>query len=236
MQKNYYVILGVTSHASVEEIRAAFRRRARELHPDHSGLESGPFLEVQEAYGVLSDPERRRHYDRQGTSATRRRPWGPAAEPLVRKRPSGEPFGAGGVAGGFREVSLAESFREHRPCFEELFERIWSNFDSFSRPKAEHLEGLTVEIVISPEEARLGGRVQVDIPARATCPACGGHGAVGPYECWRCEGHGALTTEYPVEVGFPPGIRDGYAVRIPLDCFGIENFYLTVLLRVSDGW
>ena len=176
MQKNYYVILGITSDASVEEIRAAFRRRARELHPDHSGLESGPFLEVQEAYGVLSDPERRRHYDRQGTSATRRRPWGPAAEPLVRKRPSGEPFGAAGVAGGFREVSLAESFREHRPCFEELFERIWSNFDSFSRPKAEHLEGLTVEIVISPEEARRGGRVQVDIPARATCPACGGHG------------------------------------------------------------
>src|SRR5437660_3146461 len=136
MQKNYYVILGVTSDASVEEIRAAFRRRARELHPDHSGLESGPFLEVQEAYGVLSDPERRRHYDRQGTSATRRSPWGPAAEPLVRKRPSGEPFGAAAVAGGFREVSLAESFREPRPWFEQPFYRLSNYLASFSRPTA----------------------------------------------------------------------------------------------------
>jgi hypothetical protein len=56
---------------------------------------------------------------------------------------------------------------------------------------------------------------------------------VGGYECWRCEGHGALTTEQPVEVAYPPGIPDGYAMRIPLDRFGIENFYLTVLFRVG---
>src|SRR2546430_14769303 len=122
MQKTYYVILGVISDASGEEIGAGFRRGARDLHPDHSGWESGPFLEVQEAYGVLSDPERRRHYDRQGTSATRRRPWGPAAEPLVRKRPSGEPFGAAGVAGGFPGISLAEMFSGQRPCLLKIFD------------------------------------------------------------------------------------------------------------------
>ena len=50
MEKNYYVILGVSSNATVEEVKAAFRRRALELHPDRSGKESGPFLEVQEAW------------------------------------------------------------------------------------------------------------------------------------------------------------------------------------------
>jgi DnaJ-class molecular chaperone len=232
MQKNYYLILGITSDASLDEVKAAFRLRARELHPDHSGLESGPFLEVQEAYGVLSDPARRRDYDRQGQAIVRRRPWGPSAEPLVRERPRGEPF----AARRFRDVSLTESFCSHQPSFDELFERLWSNFDSVSRPKAEHLESLTVEVVVSPEEAALGGRVRVGIPARATCPACGGHGAVGRYECWRCEGRGALTVEYPVDVAYPPGLPDGYAMQLPLSHFGIESLYLTLLFRVSGGW
>jgi DnaJ-class molecular chaperone len=168
MPRNYYVILGIADDASLDEIKAAFRRRAMELHPDTSGLESGPFLELQEAYGVLSDPERRWRYDHQTHPIiTRRRPWRPAAEPMVRARPQAEPLRA---------------------------------------------------------------------PARATCPACGGSGAAGFYQCWRCEGHGALTTEYPIPIPYPPGTYDGYAVQIPLNRFGIENLYLTVLFRVSGAW
>ena len=200
MQKNYYLILGITSDANLDEIKAAFRRRALELHPDQSGLESGPFLEVQEAYGVLSDPGRRRDYDRRGEAIARHRPWGPSAEPLVRKRTPAEPF----ATRGFRDVSLTESFSCHQ-----------------------------VEVVISPEQAASGGTVSVGIPARATCSACAGRGAVGFYECWRCEGRGALTLEYPFEVAHPPGVPDGYALRLPLSRFGIENFYLIVLFRVS---
>jgi molecular chaperone DnaJ len=225
MQKNYYVILGIASDASLEEVKSAFRRRAMELQPDISGLESEPFLEVQEAYGVLSDPERRRRYDRQTHPiVTRRRPWGPAAEPMVRARPQAEPLRAADSAGGFREVALADFFTRQSPSFAELFDRLWSNFDAVSRPKSEGLESLTVEVVLAVEEAQLGGRVQMNIPARATCPACGGSGAAGFYECWRCEGHGALTTEYPVLVPYPPGVRDGYAVQVPLNRFGIETF------------
>ncbi len=236
LSKNYYVILGVASDASGDDIKSAFRRRAMELHPDKSGLESGPFLELQEAYGVLSDPQRRRHYDRTVHSVvTRRRPWGPVAEPLGRERPRGEVFRPPLAPRNFREVPLAEIFEPESPTSDESFDHLWGNFESLS-PKAETFESRTVEVVISQEEARFGGRVQVDIPARATCPACGGHGAVGFYECWRCEGHGALAAEYPVAIPYPPGIRDGYAVLIPLDPCGIENLYLTLLFHVSDGW
>jgi DnaJ-class molecular chaperone len=235
MTKNYYVILGVAHDATLEQIKAAFRRRALELHPDRSGLGSEPFQEIQEAYGVLGDPERRRRYDRRLRPATSRRPAPrPDAEPMTAPRPEAEPFRSGAPARSLRDISLADSFEVYRPSFEELFDRFWSNFELVDRPKAERLESLTVEVVLTPEEARVGGQVRV--PARAACPACGGRGAMGPYECWQCQGHGALTTEYPVEVAYPPGVRDGHALRLSLTQFGIENFYLTVLLRVSHQW
>jgi DnaJ-class molecular chaperone len=219
-----------------KRLRRRFDARRWKCIPTSWGLESGLFQEVQEAYGVLGDSERRRRYDWQaGSLATGRPSWVPAPKPPVREWPKGEPFRPVETSCEFQEVSLAESFEVYHPSFDELFERLWSNFDMFDRPKAERLESLTVEILVSPDEARFGGRVRVRIPARATCSVCGGHGAVGSYECWRCEGHGSLTTEYPVEVAYPAGVRDGYAVRIPLTRFGIENFYLTVLFRVSGG-
>jgi molecular chaperone DnaJ len=237
MSRNYYVILGVAADASDDDIKSAFRRRAMELHPDTSGLESGPFLELQEAYGVLSDPQRRRLYDRKARPvAMGRRPWGPVAEPLVRERRRGKPFRPPGSSRNFREILLAEVFEREGPTFNELLDRLLRDFEYVSQPKSETCESFAWEVVISQEEARCGGRVQVNVPARATCPACGGHGVMGFYECGQCEGHGALAAAYPVEVPYPPGIRDGSAVRIPLDRFGIENLYLTLLFRVSDGW
>lgn len=230
MQKNYYLILGVRSTASLEEIKSAFRRRAMELHPDHSGRESEPFLEIQEAYGVLSDPERRRSYDRQSrTIPVRRRPRGPAPEPLVRRRPA-EPLKP--FAGG--DISIESSFDSFHPSFEEIFSRWWSNFYGWPKPKAERLESLTVEIFISPNEAIRGGRFRLKIPGLARCPTCGGRGAVDLYECRRCRGEGALATDYPVEIQYSPGIRDGHIMRVSLNRFGIENFYLTLLLRVRE--
>lgn len=100
MPGNYYQILGVPADATTRQIRAAFRRRARELHPDVSGLGSEPFLKLFEAYSVLGQPERRRQYDRQ-LAAARTRKTGrarPRAEPLVRARPPAEAFTPAGSA------------------------------------------------------------------------------------------------------------------------------------------
>jgi curved DNA-binding protein CbpA len=63
MSKNYYIILGVPSGAAQADIKAAYRRLAKELHPDHYGKNQIPFQALQEAYAVLSDPESRRLYD-----------------------------------------------------------------------------------------------------------------------------------------------------------------------------
>ena len=56
-----------------------------------------------------------------------------------------------------------------------------------------------------------------------------------PTNAWRCEGYGALTKEYPVMVRYPAGLQQDYIVRLSLDRFGIENFYLTVRFRPSEA-
>jgi hypothetical protein len=57
---------------------------------------------------------------------------------------------------------------------------------------------------------------------------------VGTYECWRSEGHGVLAVQYPLNVAYPPGIQSEYVSRSPFVDYGIDNFYLTVLFRVSE--
>src|SRR5205814_10186502 len=135
----------------------------------------------------------------------------------------------------FHVTPLRESFATHHPSFDELFERFWSNFTMLTRPKAEHLESLTVEIPISPRDALRGGRARVLVPAHSECPVCEGHGAVGMYECWQCQGHGGITAEFPIEVRYPAGIANEYSAQVPLSGLGIENFYLTVRFRVSGA-
>ena len=63
MAKNYYAILGLTFHATEDEIRDAYRRLAKEFHPDHYGGDRQTFLDIQEAYSTLSVPSRKRAYD-----------------------------------------------------------------------------------------------------------------------------------------------------------------------------
>jgi len=74
------------------------------------------------------------------------------------------------------EVSLTHSFQTIQPSFEQLFDRLWSNFTLLTRPKAETIESLNVEIILSPEEAFRGGQVRVFIPSQFKCPACEGRG------------------------------------------------------------
>ena len=94
---------------------------------------------------------------------------------------------------------------------------------------------MNVEIRISPEEALQGGRARILVPARLRCPDCLGRGGLGFFQCWRCDGAGVIQGEYPVTITFPSGVVNNYVVEIPLDSFGISNFYLRAIFRVSEG-
>lgn len=233
MARNYYLILGISPEASPEEIKQAYRRKVMELHPDHYGADTGPFLEIQEAYSVLGDPEQRSAYDKQNAPERPMR-----SKRTVRvgrtqqKRPPVEPIGPVKRPIDFREVSLLHSFETFSPSFDEIFDRLWSNFIGTPRPKSEIPESLALDIPLSREDAMAGGTVRVMVPAALECPNCGGYGGVGPYECWKCGGLGRATGEFPVAVTYPAGIVHGHTVSVPLTQLGIRNLYLTLRFHV----
>ncbi len=228
MVKSYYAILGISSGAKANEVRAAYRRLVKEFHPDRYSGGSEAFRQIQEAYTVLSDDRERRQYDQRlsdakaATSAIRRT--SPVPEPLIpEKKPA-----------YFGDISPVRSFHTFTPSFDEIFNWLWSNFSSLDRPKSGRVQNLTLEVLLSTEEVLSGGTARVMVPARASCPTCRGYGIVGSYECSRCAGEGAIIGEAPISVSFPPGLTRDHAVMIPLERFGIRNIYLTILFRPSE--
>ena len=167
--KNYYLILGVESDATMEQIRAAYLRQAKDLHPDYYGQDISPFIDLQEAYAVLSDPARRRAYDdvlHQHSYAEPSRPGSARIETLFSSKPAPEPLIPTQEQADLGELSLTKSFGSFSPSFDEIFDHLWRNF-SLVRPKVERLRSLNVEIRISPKEALRGGRAR-----SAMSPSC----------------------------------------------------------------
>ncbi len=235
MPKNYYIVLGISSTSSQDEIKSAYRRLAKEFHPDHYG-QSSPFLNIQEAYSVLSDPVRRRSYDT--TLLENRRPRGPSEynAPLKESPYRGEvePLIPEKGQDGRGSTSLLQSFHTYRPSLDSLFDRWFSNFSEKSPSKGEQLENLTVVITLTPVQAFRGGHVRLTVPARLQCPNCIGRGGIGAYECWRCSGQGVLNGEFPLIISYPSGISDNHTVQLSLDNFGIRNLCLTATFRISQ--
>ncbi len=223
MKGNLYSLLGLESDASMDLIKSAYRELVSELYPDRLEHDREIFLRIQKAYSTLTNARRRKAHDEALHGGEK--PLNLTPKTSVESLAPEKKVDLG-------EVSLTYSFQTIRPSFEQLFDRLWSNFTLLTRPKAETIESLNVEILLSPEEALRGGQVRVLIPSQFKCPACGGRGGVGPFECWRCDGGGIIMGEYPLLVSFPAGIS-GNVVEIPLDRFGIQNFYLKVYFRVS---
>ena len=225
MAKSYFAILGISPNATVDEIRSAYRQLAKEFHPDRYAGTSARFQDIQEAYSVLGNQRRRREYEQSIRKAPRkpplRPPTYPEPEPLI---PEESPVDLG-------EVSPVRSFQSYTPSFDEIFDWLWSNFSDLTQPKSSRVQNLTLEVTLTPEQARRGGNARIMVPAQAACPTCRGHGGVGFYECTRCAGEGIISGDMPVSVSFPSGLTKDHAVMIPLDRFGIPNTHITVLFR-----
>jgi molecular chaperone DnaJ len=235
VKRDYYEVLGVDRGAVDGEIKKAFRRLARELHPDvnrHDPEAEEKFKEAAEAYEVLSDPERRRTYDTFGHEGLRSGGWAPRAEGfgsfedvLSAFFGRGDPmfrdlfgFGAAGPATGGDVATQVEVTLEDvlTGANRELA------FEGVSR--CEHCNGngaepgtpiRTCETCGGVGEIREVSRTVFGQMIRSgACPTCGGQGKVPETPCGECGGDGRVVRTRTWQLEVPPGIESGQRIRI----------------------
>ena len=227
--RDLYDVLGVSRDASDEDIRKAYRRLARELHPDVNGDPAAEerFKEIAGAYEILSDPERRARYDAFGTAGPGGQPFGDIQDIFDMF------FGQGGFGGFGQQRRRGARSRARRG--EDAGVRIDLAFTdaAFGVRREIELERLAVcdrclgngaEPGTAPIACRTcGGTGEVQSVRRSVfgtlmtaspCQTCGGTGQEIPDKCARCFGEGRIRMPASVSVDIPAGVSDGMELRV----------------------
>lgn len=175
-KRDYYEVLGVSKTATDAEIKSAFRKLAKKYHPDVSKEENAAekFKEVQEAYAVLSDPDKRKKYDQFGHSAFQNN---------------------GGGAGGFQGFDGFD-FGDMGDIFDDILGGF--GFSSNSRRSANGPRkgnDVLYRMTISFDEAVHGCEKDIDLDTVDNCPNCHGEGGFNSKTCPECRGSGTISSE-----------------------------------------
>src|ERR671916_1757211 len=232
MRRDPYQVIGVSPDASDAEIKKAFRRLARELHPDvnrHDPEAEEKFKEAAEAYEILSDPERRATYDRYGFEGLDSRGFASAAHgfgsfaDIFDAFFGGDPFGAFGGRSGGRvqggdvavevEISLADAARG------ATVQVAYDMVDTCRRCGGSRAEPGTE--VRACDRCGGAGRVRAvsrtafgQLVREQVCDACAGEGRVPTEPCGECGGRGVKAIRKTLDVDVPAGIADEQRIRL----------------------
>ncbi|MFH1002676.1 MAG: J domain-containing protein [Chloroflexota bacterium] len=204
--KDYYKILGVDRKATEKEVKQAYRKLARRYHPDvNPGDQTAEarFKEINQAYEVLSDKDKRQKYDRYGDQ------WQYADQferAGYQQAPSGG-FGGPGQGGG--QGSHFDDF-DLGSIFGDLFGRGSSR----RRPAARRGTDLEHPVEISLEEAYHGTSRMLNLQVEEPCASCQGTGRIQNALCSVCRGAGMVPGTKRLEVKIPPGVNTGSRVRL----------------------
>jgi molecular chaperone DnaJ len=218
--KDYYKILGVPRDADDKAVKTAYRRLARKHHPDVSKGSAERFKEINEAYTVLSDPEKRKRYDTLGPDWERYAQAGAGAGAPFEGRHVrftqgtgdfggfsdffrtifGDLGGGGGpFRGGFQEVDLGD------------LGELGARFGGAGMGRGGDVEA---GIELTLEEAFRGVRRSISLELEEPCPTCGGAGHVNRKPCAQCRGTGWSKRRRELEVRIPAGVDTGSRVRL----------------------
>ena len=132
--------------------------------------------------------------------------------------------------------SLFRDYGSISPSLEEVYERFARNFTRRGLSKAERLQALTVDVVLSPDEELRGGVVAIAVPVFRRCSACGGSGQDWSFPCLWCRQQGFVEEEDTVEIELPLLLKSGRVVDVPLRERGIRNVVLRVHVRIGHEW
>ncbi|MFA6132299.1 MAG: molecular chaperone DnaJ [Patescibacteria group bacterium] len=175
MSKDYYKVLGVEKNASAEEIKKAFRTLAHQHHPDKVGGDEAKFKEINEAYQVLGDPEKRQRYDQFGAAGF----------------DGAQGFPGGGGFGGFNQGGVNFDFGDIGDLG-DLFGSAFG-FGGGGRKRSNRGRDLQVDLTLTFEESVFGASKDVSFNKTEACPRCGGIGAEPGSKmkkCGECNGAG----------------------------------------------
>jgi molecular chaperone DnaJ len=232
MPTDYYQLLGVSREASDAEIKKAFRKLARELHPDinrHDPAAEEKFKEVAEAYEVLNDSERRAIYDRYGHEGLRSGGYEPSFSGFGNigdifeaffggGSPFGSVFGGGGTGQG------GDAAIEVSVTLEEVATGVTRDLEIDLTATCSHCHGNGAEPGTPIETCpRCQGTGQLQAVSRSVfgqlvrmqaCDRCGGEGKIAQTPCRICRGSGHETRTESINVEIPAGIDDGQRIRL----------------------
>jgi len=227
---DYYELLGVPRTASDADLKAAFRKLAMQHHPDRNPGDSEcehRFKEVNEAYEVLKDPQKRAAYDRFGHAAFEQG-MGGAGQGFGADFASAfsdifdDLFGMGGRRGGRgsgRERGADLRFNMEI-TLEEALEGKTAELRLPTAVTCEDCSGTGAKAGTKPKTcAHCGGQGKIRhaqgfFTLERTCPICGGRGQVIEDPCATCSGSGRVTRERTLSVNIPPGVEDGTRIRL----------------------
>jgi curved DNA-binding protein len=220
--KDYYEILGVARNASESDIKRAFRKLAREYHPDvakNKKQAEEKFKEINEAYEVLGDSAKRKRYDELGPN------WRAGAD--FRPPPGWE--SARGAHSFRGRGPHGEEFQFSGTGFSDFFEQLFGSrsrrggMGGFGRPgifgeeefeseeRGRDLEG---DILVTLDEASRGSVRSVSVRHGVECDQCGGTGRKGHQLCPQCGGSGQVAKTQTYQVKIPAGVTEGQRLRI----------------------
>ncbi|WOI55988.1 molecular chaperone DnaJ [Palleronia sp. LCG004] len=213
-KRDFYEILGVSKGASADEIKKAYRQKAKELHPDRNAdnpKAETQFKEANEAYEVLKDAEKKAAYDRFGHAAF---------EGGVGGGGGGRRPGAGGYGG---QGDFASAFSD---VFDDLFGDIMGGQRRGGGQRATRGSDLRYNMKVTLEEAHKGLQKTITVPTAVTCGVCEGSGAEGgaePTTCPTCSGMGKVRAQqgfFTVERTCPTCSGAGQIVKNPCNACG----------------